>query len=199
MEDFFRNSSNMTVCVEQVKTNPEARALMQERYSEPVIDLEELLQLPLGTLGRSYAMVMRAMKLEPNFYPKREIETDGDWVTMRMRKTHDIHHVITGFAPQAGEHGLLSVLNVQIGYPAYYILPSVTLTRTFKRKPQELARITNQVARGMAMGLQCASLIAQRWEEEWDRPLGEWQRYLGITNPVSEETYSLKKQLSDAF
>ncbi|MEO1256482.1 MAG: Coq4 family protein, partial [Bacteroidota bacterium] len=119
IEDNFRGSNQMKACVERVKSIPEANALMEARYFGPEFDLEALSKLEQGTLGHTYATVMKTLGFDANAYLKRAraIETDEDWVIMRLRKTHDIVHLLTGFGPTGGELGVLSIQTVQIGYP----------------------------------------------------------------------------------
>ncbi len=195
IEDNFRDSEQMEACVNRVKAIPGAKAMLEERYMGPDMDLVALSQLPRGTLGHSYATVMNALGYDPNFYRRRVVETDGDWVTMRLRKTHDIGHLVTGFGPTGGESGVLSIQAVQIGYPMCVLLQAASLALALKLQPENLPTITSQTARGMGMALEMQPLIAQRWEEGWDKPLSRWRQELGITNPVIEESYSLKNRL----
>ncbi|MGR3279571.1 Coq4 family protein [Acaryochloris marina NIES-2412] len=195
IEDNFRGSAQMKACVERVKSIPEAHALMEARYLGPEIDLETLLKLPLGTLGHTYATVMKTLDFDPNFFRQREIETDEDWVTMRLRKTHDIFHVLTGFGPTGGELGVLSIQAVQIGYPMCVMMQVASFGLALKRQPEKLSYITQQAARGMAMALEMQPLIAQCWEDGWDKPMQQWRTELNITDPVIDEPYSLKNRL----
>ncbi len=197
IEDNFRSSDPMNVCVERVRAIPEARAMMEARYLGPEIDLEALSQLPRGSLGQTYATVMKTLGYDPNFYRRRDIETDEDWVTMRLRKTHDLVHLITGFGPTGGELGVLSMQAVQIGYPMSVLLQVASLGLALKRQPEKLPYITQQTARGMAMALQMKPLIAQRWEDGWDKPLKQWREELNISDPVIDEPYSLKNRLPE--
>lgn len=195
IDDSFRGSAQMQACVERVKAIPEARAMMAERYMGPEIDLDALLQLPAGTLGHTYATVLTALGYDPNFYRRREIKADEDWVTMRMRKTHDIQHVITGFGPTGGELGVLAIGAVQIGHPMQVFMQASSLGLALKRRPERLAEVTAQMARGMGMAVATQPLIAQRWEDGWDKPVAQWRQELNITNPVIDEPYSLKNRL----
>lgn len=195
IEDNFRGSDQMKACVSRVKAIPEARAMMEARYMGSEIDVEALSQLPRGTLGHTYATVMKALGFDPNFFRKREIETDGDWVTMRLRKTHDLGHLITGFGPTGGELGVLSVNAMQIGYPASVLLQVASIGLAFKRQPEKLSYATQQAARGMGMAIEMKPLIAQRWEDGWEKPVRQWREELNITNPVIDEPYSMKNRL----
>jgi ubiquinone biosynthesis protein COQ4 len=196
IDDNFRGSPQMRACVERVRAIPEARAMMEERYMGPEVDIDALLKLPRGTLGHTYATVLTTLGYDPNFYRRREIKSDEDWVTMRSRKTHDILHVITGFGPTGGELGVLAIGAVQISAPTAVFLEVVSLGAALKQFPQRLAEVTSQAARGMAIALEAKPLIAQRWEEGWDKPVSQWRQELNITHPVIDEPYSLKNRLS---
>jgi ubiquinone biosynthesis protein COQ4 len=197
IEDNFRGSPAMQVCMERVKAIPEVRQQMEERYLGPAIDVAALNALPRGTLGNTYASVMKALGYDPNFYRIREIETDEDWLAMRLRKYHDIRHVVTGFGPTGGELGVLAVVGVQIGYPMNLFLQITSVAGALKAKPEQLEPMIHQIARGMGMGLEAKSLIAPRWEEWWEKPLTQVRQELNITNPVIDEPYSLKNRLPD--
>ena len=197
IEDNFRGSEQMQACVDRVKGIPEAAALMESRYLGPSIDLDSLSHLSRGSLGHTYATVMNTLGYDPNFFRQREIVTDEDWVTMRLRKTHDLIHLITGFGPTGGELGVLSIQSVQIGYPMSVLLQVSSLGLALKRQPQKLPDITQQMARGMAMALTMEPIIAQRWEDHWDKSVQEWRQELNILEPVIDEPYSLKNRLPD--
>jgi ubiquinone biosynthesis protein Coq4 len=197
IEDNFRGSNQMKVCVDRVKAIPEALAMMESRYVGPAIDLEALSQLSRGSLGHTYATVMKALGFDPNFFRQRQIETDEDWLTMRLRKTHDLVHLVTGFGPTGGEVGVLSIQAVQIGYPMSVALQVASIGMALKQQPEKLPDLTQQVARGMGMAMQMKPLIAQRWEDGWDKTLHQWREDLNITDPVINEPYSLKNRLPD--
>jgi len=197
IEDNFRGSNQIKVCVDRVKAIPEARALMESRYLGSAIDLEALSQLSRGTLGHTYATVMKTLGYDPNFFRQREIETDEDWLTMRLRKTHDLVHLVTGFGPTGGELGVLSIQAVQIGYPMSVVLQVASIGMALKQQPERLPDVTQQVARGMGMAIQMKPLIAQRWEDGWDKTVHQWREDLNITDPVIDEPYSLKNRLPD--
>ena len=197
IEDNFRGSNQMKVCVDRVKAIPEALALMESRYLGPAIDLEALSQLSRGSLGHTYATVMKALGYDPNFFRQREIERDEDWLSMRLRKTLDLVHLVTGFGPTGGEMGVLSIQAVQIGNPSAVLLQSASIAAALKQKPEKLPDITHQVARGMGMAIKMKPLIAQRWEDGWDKTVRQWREELNITEPVIDEPYSLKNRLPD--
>ena len=57
---------------------------------------------------------MKTMGFEPHFYQSRtdtSLDNDTDYVTMRVRKMHDMYHTINGFNMAVGEIGVIA-LNV---------------------------------------------------------------------------------------
>ena len=44
-------------------------------------------------------------------------------------------------------------------------------------------------AYGLELGRVCAPLLAQRWEEGWERPLADWREQLGITALVARSPF----------
>lgn len=197
IEDNFRGSPQMQACVERVKAIPEARGMMERRYMGPDFDLSALSALPPGSLGHTYATVMQTLGYDPNFFRQRPIETDEDWITMRLRKTHDVIHVITGFGPTGGELGVLSIQAVQISYPMCVVLQVASMGLALKRQPEKLQYITQQTARGMGMALAIKPLISQCWEDGWHKSIQDWRQDLNITHPVIDEPYSLKNRLPE--
>jgi ubiquinone biosynthesis protein Coq4 len=104
---------------------------------------------------------------------------------------------VTGFGPTGGEVGVLSIQAVQIGYPMSVALQVASIGMALKQQPEKLPDLTQQVARGMGMAMQMKPLIAQRWEDGWDKTLHQWREDLNITDPVINEPYSLKNRLPD--
>jgi len=92
---------------------------------------------------------------------------------------------------------VLSIQSLQIGYPTSVLLQVASLGLALKRRPEKLQYVTQQTARGMGMALEMQPLIAQRWEEGWEKPIRQWREELNITNPVIDEPYSLKNRLPE--
>jgi ubiquinone biosynthesis protein COQ4 len=197
IDDSFRGSTQMQACVDRVKAIPAARTMMEERYLGSDYDLEALSKLSRGTLGHTYATVMKTLGYDPNFYRQRELKTDEDWLILRQRKTHDLSHIITGFGPTGGELGVLSIEAVHNGSPTSVVLLVASLALALKEQPQNLQEVTQQAARGMGMAIQMKPLIAQRWEDGWNKSITQWRQELNITDPVIHEPYSLKHRLPD--
>ena len=97
--------------------------MLEQRYPPMQPDIERLIQLPEGSLGRSYAELIRRLNYDPEFFRPRPIDSEAQWLTQRVATTHDIHHVVAGFGTMpAGESGVLAITAAQIGFPAYVLL-----------------------------------------------------------------------------
>jgi len=94
---------------------------IEDRYLGPELDLDQLLTYPRGSLGYTYAKVMKRLGYAAHFYGDRpSIAEETDFVTMRVRKTHDLHHIVTGFSMTGpGELGVIAITALQYGYPAF--------------------------------------------------------------------------------
>jgi ubiquinone biosynthesis protein Coq4 len=98
----LRNSRPMQRCLSLLLRDPASRDMIKRREPVPPYYLENLLLLPKGTVGRTLAEIARVLDYDLNFYPKPDffhnLETDADYVNDRVIATHDIHHVLSGFA-----------------------------------------------------------------------------------------------------
>ena len=85
---------------------------------------DQLVTYPRGSLGYTYATVMQHLGYAAHFYGDRpSIAEETDYVTMRVRKTHDLHHIVTGFSMLGpGELGVIAITALQYGYPAFVTL-----------------------------------------------------------------------------
>jgi ubiquinone biosynthesis protein COQ4 len=184
LEDHYRDSPQMAGAVARMKADPAVGRLISEGYTTPDYDLDALAKYPPGSLAHTYAKLMRLVGYSAKFYPERKIKSDADYCIMRVRKTHDLHHVVTGFSQQGpGEAGVIGVTAYQFGYPAFVLIDLAAMALTFHHA-QGFHTALNDVGRGMMMGHACKPLLAVKWEEGWEKPVARWREELGI-NPVT--------------
>lgn len=190
--DNLIDSSQMADCVRRFRALPGGAALMDERYPPLQPDLDALIRLPEGSLGHTYACLIRGLNYDPEFFRPRPVDTEVRWLTQRIATTHDLHHVVSGFgtAP-AGESGVLAITAGQIGFPAYVLLTTAGQLTSFRLQLERFELLSRAVAHGLAIGRQASCLAAARWEEGWDRSVADWRRELGITDPADHEPYGL--------
>jgi ubiquinone biosynthesis protein COQ4 len=180
LEDRYRDSPQMTEAVSRMKADPGVGRLISDGYMTPDYDLDELIRYPHGSLPHTYAKLNRLNHYQAKFYPDREIKSDADYCIMRVRKTHDLHHVVTGFSQQgSGERGVIGVTAYQFGYPAFVLIDLTAMALTFHRA-EGFQTALDDVGRGMLMGHNCKPLLAVKWEEGWEKPVARWREELGI-------------------
>ena len=155
--------------------------LTKERYIAASPDLSKLLLCPDGSLGQSYANYITGFGFDTDFYRKVEIQDDVSYLLFRLRQTHDIWHVLTGFQVDVmGEIGLKAFELAQTNRPLSGVLIAGIFLQTLFSKPQELDRLLAHISQGYRMGVQAKPLLAQKWEVQWEKPLNQWRQELDL-------------------
>ena len=194
ISDKLRDSTQIEECLAYMKQDQATSAMLAERYMGPDFDLEKLSKMPEGSLGWTYAKVMTAINYKPDFYRLRSVESDADYVINRVRKTHDLHHILTGFSfDDFGENGVISVTVAQIGYPSLMLIDIISLMLYFFSGKDELGidveYLFDLISAGIKMGRKAKPLFPVKWEEVFERPLEELREELNI-QPVTSGRYS---------
>ncbi len=181
IEDGLRNTKATQLAVEFVKSDPKVAQLIAERYVPPHLDMDALLALPAGSLGHIYATYIQESGFDPNFYRKIEVQDEISYVLLRLRQTHDIWHIVTGFDTNvAGELGLKSFELAQTRRTMAFILLTGGLLSVLSKSPADLDVLLECIALGYRSGAKARPLLAQKWEEQWSKPVSEWRQELGI-------------------
>lgn len=125
------------------------------------INLNQLRQLPQGTLGREVALFLDEHGFEPL--------NSGDWI----QRSHDVWHVLTGLSPSAEDELILQAFTrAQLFRPSCAILVLLGL-------------LTRRCSLGDILKAIHYSRLSDRlleWnvEADWTTPLGEVRNKLGI-------------------
>lgn len=181
VEDGLRHTKAAQLAVEYAKSKPGVAEIFAERYLAPSPDIDALKQLPEDSLGYIYASYLSEAGFDPDFYRKTEVEDDITYMFMRLRQTHDIWHVVTGFGSDVNaELGLKAFEIAQIHRTLAAMLIAGGLLRTLLKTPEMLDGLLEQIAIGYRMGAKAKPFIAQKWEEHWEKPLTEWRQELNI-------------------
>jgi ubiquinone biosynthesis protein COQ4 len=165
--------------VQTLKTEPEGRRLLEERprLDAASINLDELGRLPSGTLGQVFARFFRERGLKP-FVSRDPIKDDADYLTNRLRETHDLWHLITGYGTHpSGEIELQAFSYGNMKNPSSLLIlsyvPGVNLRRGESGMPGWLA---GAYRRGQA----AKSLVSVMWEDHWDKPVAALRTELRV-------------------
>jgi len=204
LSDRFNQSRPMARCLMALRSNPASARMLEERYVGPLYDLEAMSRMPKYSLGWTYGRVMSTMGYDPQFYRRPEhFADDAAYVNFRVYKTHDIHHVLTGFSlDDLGEIGVISVSSAQFGFPAFVFLGLLGMLRQFFASEQlyredmdateigkTLGYVYHLIGKGIEIGQAAKPLFPVKWEEGFERPLAEWREELNI-RPVTDGVFS---------
>ena len=161
--------------------DPAMAALVAEQWRPVPVDMGLLANLPEGSLGRTYAEQLQRLGLTPeSLIDPKPITTPEEYLTHRLRETHDIVHVLTGFGIDGpGELGLQAFNLAQLRYPLAVLLIFGGLLSALQ-DDNPLEPLLNALARGFELGLKARCLITFKLEEGWERPLADWRRELGL-------------------
>ena len=179
------NSVKDSPLAEQMKRHllihPQFSALVKEGWRPKAIDLTELQKLPDGTLGRCYADQLISQGITPDaLIDPSPVSNDAEYITHRLRETHDIIHVLTGFGIDGdSELGLQGFNLAQTRSPLAVMLIFGGMLAALQ-DDEPLAPMLRAMARGFQLGLDADLVIAHKLEEGWDRPLQDWRQELRL-------------------
>ncbi|PKP80767.1 MAG: hypothetical protein CVT79_13360 [Alphaproteobacteria bacterium HGW-Alphaproteobacteria-18] len=197
---------------------PEGRRLLKERtYLPPLLDDHSWIrELPEGTVGRAYVEFMEREGLsaqglvdESQKHRSKVQEYDDDylWYGNRLRDTHDLFHVLSGYNRDAlGEASLLAFTYSQ--NPGNGVLFIAFMgCRTIAKNAPRSARIMDCFWEGKRHGAAAQKIMRQDIIALMKEPLEDARARLGIKPPaayrralevLTAHGYSAATQLSDA-
>lgn len=172
---------------------PEVLAYVRapERPQPLRVDLEALRAMPEGSLGRAFADWLAAQGFAPGDlmkYDHAHNEPDSEVARYRvhLQSTHDLWHVLTGFATDVdGEIGLQAFYLAQINSPLSLVLLSAS-TLGVLRKRLDATSHMDAITRGWRMGKAARPLFGVDWASMWTTPLAEVRERFGLADHVSD-------------
>jgi ubiquinone biosynthesis protein COQ4 len=174
------NVGSLAKLVDRFDACAEGRRLLTERPALDCehVDLTALGALPEGSLGRAYSEFMRARGLTPEVFvaPKQIQDERIRYVAQRLRQTHDLWHVVTGYDTNLlGEIELQAFMFAQLGMPFSLLVGSLGILRS--RRPIRAAR---RVVAAYRRGRQTSALCTHAWEREFSQPLQQVRAQIGL-------------------
>jgi ubiquinone biosynthesis protein COQ4 len=161
----------MTQLSARLAVEPAGQRLLAERpqIDSRHVDFIALAALPDGTLGREYVRLLTDYGITPDsFRPPPDYDEVPGYVTMRLRQTHDIWHLLAGYPPDpCGEILISAFIYGQVGAPSSLLLALFGPFRYGLRRRGLLREVRAAYRRGKAT----APLAAVFWEELWAEPL----------------------------
>lgn len=87
----LRGSRPMQLCRKRLARDPACQALIEQRRLCGPYDSEQLLAMPRGSLGHTYATALQVMGYDINFFPEPSyyynLEEDADYIHYRVYAT----------------------------------------------------------------------------------------------------------------
>lgn len=176
-----QNSPMATQMGRHLLNQPGIQAMLADNWRPNPIDLNALEQLPEGSLGHTYAKQLKAQGLTPEaLIDPAPITNQREFLIHRLRETHDILHVLTGFSTDGpGELGLQAFNLAQNRSPLAVMLIFGGMLSTLQNdKPLE--PLLHALSRGFELGLAAKCVISYKLEDNWERPLSEWRQELKL-------------------
>ncbi|MBX3188182.1 MAG: hypothetical protein KF819_14265 [Labilithrix sp.] len=146
-------------------------------------DREALRALPAGSLGRAYLDLVEREGITPQGIVEAsieggdlrdQVEEDMRFMGDRMRDTHDLWHVVTGYGPDLlGEAALLCFTYAQTKHPGIAFVALLAIVKS-------LPNARSVMLEGYRRGKQTAWLPGVPWEALLDQPLADVRRRLGV-------------------
>ncbi|MBT8492289.1 MAG: ubiquinone biosynthesis protein COQ4 [Deltaproteobacteria bacterium] len=143
------------------------------------VDYQRLRELVAGTLGREYVRFLDDNGLDPDMFQEPPgLPPVPGFVSRRLRQSHDIWHVVTGYGPDVpGEVALQAFTYAQLGAPSALVITLIGCSRWALVHPGLIAESMRAYRRGQ----RASFLAAVRWEELWEAPLPEVRERLGLS------------------
>jgi ubiquinone biosynthesis protein COQ4 len=129
-----------------------------------------------GTLGRTYSEFLRSRNLTPEvFAAPREVRDEAArYVAQRIRQTHDLWHVLTGY-----DTDVLGEAELQAFTYAQLRTPFSLLVALFGASNANL--LSPRVWAAYRRGKRAAPLVWRAWERHFATPLPELRQLLRLT------------------
>ncbi len=190
--DWWENAPVATIAkyVAAIESHPEHGPLAREGwYAEP-LDLKTLEGYAPGTLGNAYLRFMRDNNLVERLavgYRElhEEFEASGKldamppvmkYKVLRGYQTHDLHHVLTGYAATPwSELGLQAFGLAQMNFPYAAMTIATIMGHMTLIDPYLIQPAMDAITDGWAYGRRARSLQFVKFETMLDRPLADVQ------------------------
>ncbi|HEY5935865.1 MAG TPA: Coq4 family protein [Kofleriaceae bacterium] len=186
----YANAGTMRDRIHLFLDDPAGRRLFEEHRTIDArsVDLDALGALPVGTLGRAYADFLRRHQLSPDVFeaPPEEVRDPAiAYVIQRLRQTHDLWHVVTGYETDPGSEIALQAFTFgQLRAPSSLVLALAGSLRAGRIKPA----LVLEVAYAMRAGRRAQAFAAFPWEDHWQTPLSAVRDLLGISPAFVDRT-----------
>lgn len=193
----FRDARAFKIALAELHADPDTHRLITARYlAKAPYDFEALGRLPEGTLGREYVDFMGQYCLSRDVFPKA-IE-DGAWdddinyMRLRARQTHDLHHLVLGIPPTAPGEMMISAFYVaQAKIPLSTLLIAFGFLRTLFKNPDRIDDLIIAISEGWRLGKRTKMVFGVVYEDYFEKPIAEVRELLGVSLPAQDPHFPM--------
>jgi ubiquinone biosynthesis protein COQ4 len=166
-----------------------------ENYVPEKIDLQKLIIYPSDTLGYHYAKHILEKKINPNSTDSIQPKNKYHWLRLRIQKTHDVWHVLSGFdTDQAGEVGSQGIYFAQyVNGQSALVLGGGIMKTIMKENYDITEKMIDAFIKGYILGKKAKPLLPVKWENHWKDKLEDLRSTLDINIVRYEKVSSLTK------
>lgn len=188
----INDTESLKQVVEMLSHHPTAKSAFQNRQLVGAIDLEQLHNLPIQTLGHTYADHMLRNGLKP--IQPQAIANDYDYLMVHLTETHDIWHVvINADTSMAGETKLQAFVAAQLQFSRFSLaMLAKNLLKTAVEDLDLAEPFMDALAEGWLIGKQSQPLFGMQWETLWEMPLVQLRSQWNISPNSSPELVSMQ-------
>ncbi|MBY0471896.1 hypothetical protein K2X30_12075 [bacterium] len=159
--------------IAHLKSDPQTKQAVESRLFMPYFKMEELEAYPEGTLAKELFHYYKKNGFEPTFFPMEE-DNELNYLRSRVRKTHDIWHVVTGFDTSLpGELGLLGFAYQQMRSAPSVLVFILGLLHALIYKREILGECLESFNRGWTLGKNTRMIFGVDWLKMIGLPLTE--------------------------
>ena len=160
------------------------KEMIQDKWRPAPIDLNYLEKLPKESLGFHYVSALKAQGVDPNkLFDHKSIDDDKDFILHRLKETHDIIHVLTGFGTdEIGELGIQAFQLAQTRSPLALLLIFGVILKMLQDDDEffDFVKLMHALSRGFEAGATAKCVSSFRLEEAWEKPLNDWKAELSL-------------------
>jgi ubiquinone biosynthesis protein COQ4 len=174
--------------------NDDFKKIYEARYN-PQIDLPALRSLPPETFGGSLARFLDLNGFEANAFPLVGDDAPLMYLISRLRQTHDLWHVLTGYGTGVpSELALQGFTMAQVGSVVSAMIIAGGILHTIMFNLPELRNTFDLIVEGYQRGKRARPLLYVKWEELWDQNLEELRAKFDLNTETAPATLFLNGQ-----
>lgn len=181
LADSIADERDLAEMVDAIAATGDGPARSFAEKPRVTFDRAALAALPPGTLGREFHEFLARNELDPEVFLGRPANSETEFAITHLYETHDLWHVVTGFATDvAGELGLQAFYLAQFPDRLSMLLLPLGMLNGVIFDRDDIDRRMSEIARGWRLGKAARPLFGVDWSSMWDTPLSEIRARFGL-------------------